>query len=131
MIIESGHRLRIQPPQRCAGARYLGVGVSTEYRTDRVSVALRLISTKTGEVLITTETSATIFSYQVSSNLFRFIEQNENLVEAETGMASNESPNIAVRRAVELAVINIVEEGFDPVLMGGESADERTQGSAS
>ncbi|MDA0955177.1 MAG: hypothetical protein O2811_02910, partial [Proteobacteria bacterium] len=25
-----------------AGARYLGVGVSTEYRTDRVSVALRL-----------------------------------------------------------------------------------------
>jgi curli production assembly/transport component CsgG len=89
------------------------VGVSTEYRTDRVSVALRLISTKTGEVLITTETSATIFSYQVSSNLFRFIEQNENLLEAETGMASNESPNIAVRRAVELAVINIVEEGFD------------------
>ncbi len=96
-----------------AGARYLGVGVSTEYRTDRVSVALRLISTKTGEVLITTETSATIFSYQVSSNLFRFIEQNENLLEAETGMASNESPNIAVRRAVELAVIDIVEEGFD------------------
>ena len=96
-----------------AGARYLGVGVSTEYRTDRVSVALRLISTKTGEVLITTETSATILSYQVSSDLFRFIDQNENLLEAETGMASNESPNIAVRRAVELAVIDIVEEGFD------------------
>ena len=93
-----------------AGARYLGVGVSAEYRTDRVSVALRLISTKTGEVLITTETSATIYSYQVSGDIFRFIEQNENLLEAETGMAANESPNIAVRRAVELGVIDIVKK---------------------
>ena len=114
-----------------AGARYLGVGVSTEYRTDRVSVALRLISTKTGEVLITTETSATIFSYQVSSNLFRFIEQNENLLEAETGMASNESPNIAVRRAVELAVIDIVEEGFDRSLWAARKINETPAGQGS
>ena len=106
-----------------AGARYLGVGVSAEYRTDRVSVALRLISTKTGEVLITTETSATIYSYQVSSDIFRFIEQNENLLEAETGMAANESPNIAVRRAVELGVIDIVEEGFDRSLWSARTED--------
>ena len=96
-----------------AGARHLGVGLSTEYRTDRVSVALRMVSTKTGEVLLTSETSSTIFSYQVSSDLFRFFDMNQSLVEAEAGMAANESPNIAVRRAVELAVIDIIEKGFD------------------
>jgi curli production assembly/transport component CsgG len=72
-----------------------------------------MVSTKTGEVLLTSETSSTIFSYQVSSDLFRFFDMNQSLIEAEAGMAANESPNIAVRRAVELAVIDIIEKGFD------------------
>lgn len=117
-----------------AGARYLGVGAKTQYRADRVSVALRLVSTKTGEVLLTTETSATIFSYQVSSDLFRFFDNDTALVEAEVGMASNESPNIAVRKAIDLAVIDLVEKGFDSALwrprsvaaLGPLSLNERT-----
>ncbi|MDA0955176.1 MAG: hypothetical protein O2811_02905 [Proteobacteria bacterium] len=64
----------------------------------------------------------------MSSNLFRFIEQNENLLEAETGMASNESPNIAVRRAVELAVIDIVEEGFDRSLWAARKTSLTREG---
>lgn len=96
-----------------AGARHLGLGASTQYRSDRVSVALRLISTKTGEVLLTTETSATVFSYQVSSDLFRFFDMDTELLELEAGIAVNDSPNIAVRRAIELAVVDIVEAGFD------------------
>ena len=99
-----------------AGARHLGLGASTQYRSDRVSVALRLISTKTGEVLLTTETGATVFSYQVSSDFFRFFDLNTELVEVEVGIAVNDSPNIAVRRAIELAVVDLVEAGFDLAL---------------
>lgn len=35
-----------------AGARYLGVGGSVQYREDAVSVSLRMISVATGEILI-------------------------------------------------------------------------------
>ena len=66
----SGHRLRIQPPQRWRGARYLGVGADgiPNGPSQRSAAPYQH---ENGEVLITTETSATIFSYQVSSNLFR------------------------------------------------------------
>jgi curli production assembly/transport component CsgG len=39
-----------------AGARYLGIGSSTQYREDLITVSLRLVSVSTGEILI--ETSA-------------------------------------------------------------------------
>ena len=35
------------------GARYFGIGASTEYRCDQVTVAMRIISVQTGEVLLT------------------------------------------------------------------------------
>ena len=36
------------------GARYLGIGVSEQYRVDQVTVAMRLVSVQTGEILLTT-----------------------------------------------------------------------------
>ena len=57
-----------------------------------------------------------MFSYQVSSDFFRFFDLNTELVEVEVGIAVNDSPNIAVRRAIELAVVDLVEAGFDLAL---------------
>ena len=42
------------------GVRYLGIGVSDEYRKDMVTVALRLISVQTGEVLLAVSSQKTI-----------------------------------------------------------------------
>ena len=35
-----------------AGARYLGIGGSKEYRQDSVTISLRTVSVSTGEILI-------------------------------------------------------------------------------
>ena len=34
-----------------AGARYFGIGVSEQYRTDQVTVSIRLVAVQTGEIL--------------------------------------------------------------------------------
>ena len=44
------------------GASILGIGANTQYRKDVITVSLRLVSTNTGEVLITVATTKTVFS---------------------------------------------------------------------
>ena len=72
------------------GARYLGIGTSTQYRVDNITVALRMISIATGEVLIDVLVSKQLYSYGRSQDVFRFIESGTELVEIETGDAENE-----------------------------------------
>lgn len=43
-----------------AGARYLGIGGTTQYRKDQVVVALRAVSTNTGEIVMNVQVSKTI-----------------------------------------------------------------------
>ena len=56
-----------------AGARYFGVGASTKYRQDRITVYLRAVSTSTGEVLKTVNASKTILSQAVDVGIFRYV----------------------------------------------------------
>src|SRR5210317_2598542 len=39
-----------------AGARYFGIGANTQYRTDQVTVSMRIVSVQTGEVLLSVAT---------------------------------------------------------------------------
>ena len=64
-----------------AGARYLGVGSSKQYREDTVTISLRLVSVSTGEVLTETLVSKSILSTSISQDIFRFIETGTELVE--------------------------------------------------
>jgi len=95
------------------GARYLGIGTSTQYRVDNITVALRMISIATGEVLIDVLVSKQIYSYGRSQDVFRFIEAGTELVEIETGDAENEPATLALQRAIEEAVLQIVKIGYD------------------
>src|SRR5690606_19420669 len=72
-----------------AGARYFGIGGSTEYRQDRITVYLRAVSTSNGKVLKTVYTSKTILSQSINSSMFRYIDF-ERLMEAEVGVTNNE-----------------------------------------
>ena len=94
------------------GARYLGIGSSEMYRTDNVTVSLRMISTNTGEILVESTKSKTIYSHGRSQDVFRFIEAGTELVEIEVGRAENESGTIALQKAIESSLLNIVSIGY-------------------
>jgi len=96
-----------------AGARYLGVGSSKQYREDTVTISLRLVSVSTGEVLTETLVSKSILSTSISQDIFRFIETGTELVEIEGGVAENESVSIALQKAIETGVLNIIKIGIE------------------
>ncbi|MBS7334122.1 MAG: curli production assembly protein CsgG [Weeksellaceae bacterium] len=93
-----------------AGARYFGVGGSTEYRQDRISVYLRAVSTNNGKILKTVYTSKTILSQSMNGSFFRYIDL-ERLLEAEVGVTKNEPVHLAVKEAIEKAVYDLILEG--------------------
>jgi curli production assembly/transport component CsgG len=93
--------------------RYLGIGTSKQFREDTVTISLRLVSVSTGEVLMETLVSKSILSTSVSQDVFRFIEAGTELVEIEGGISENESVSIALQKAVETGVLNIINIGIE------------------
>jgi len=92
------------------GANYLGIGASTQYSKDTVTVSLRSVSTLTGEVLTAVETSKTIYSVLFDGSVYRFVGFNR-LLQAEAGFSTNEPVTICVTQAIELAVYSTIMEG--------------------
>lgn len=95
-----------------AGAGFLGVSARTEYRQDTVTVYLRAVSVRTGEVLTTVTASKTIASYGVGGGAFRYVGFKE-LLEAEAGLTNNEPDQLALQQAIEKAVYALVMEGVE------------------
>jgi len=95
------------------GARYLGIGNSKQYREDVVTISLRLVSVSTGEILMETTVSKNILSTSISQDAFRFIEMGTELVEIEGGIAENEAGSIALQKAIESGVFNLIEIGIE------------------
>lgn len=94
-----------------AGANVLGISANTQYRKDVVTISLRIISVTTGEVLLSVATTKTILSVQASGNLFKFYDHGVTPVESELGLTANEPNTIAIRSAIDQAVIEIIAEG--------------------
>ena len=76
-----------------------------------VTVALRLISVQTGEVLLAVSSQKTILSTKLSATVFKFLDMGTRMLETEAGITDNESITYAVRKAIEQAVIEIIKEG--------------------
>jgi curli production assembly/transport component CsgG len=102
-----------------AGLRYFGVGASSQYRQDRVTVYLRAVSASNGKILKTVYTSKTILSQALDGGLFQFV-KFRRLLEAETGFTYNEPSEIAVTEAIEKAVMSLIIEGVDDKLWAPE-----------
>ena len=96
-----------------AGARYLGIGGSKEYRQDSITISLRTVSVSTGKVLIEVLVTKSVLSASISQDVFRFYNNNTELVEIESGIVENESVNIALQTAVETAVLQTILEGLE------------------
>ena len=96
-----------------AGARYLGIGSSKEYREDLITISLRLVSVSTGEVLIEVLTTKSILSVGLSQDIFRFLDESTRLIEVEGGVSANESTSIALQKAIEDSVLEIIKIGIE------------------
>ncbi len=105
------------------GARYFGIGASTQYRQDRITVYLRAVSTLNGEILKTVYTSKNILSTSISGNFFRYID-TERLLESEIGITQNEPVQLAVTEAIEKAVKALITEGIEDKIWGPSQKEQ-------
>jgi curli production assembly/transport component CsgG len=92
------------------GARYLGVGLSSQYRVDQVTINLRTIDVRGGQILNSVSTTKTIFSYEIHPSVFKFV-AFKDLLELEGGVTRNEPAQLCVKEAIEAAVVHLVVQG--------------------
>ena len=98
------------------GARYFGLGLNEQYRTDQVTVSLRVVAVQTGEILLSVSATKTIASYSKGGDVFRFLDMSTKALEFESGMATNEPVNYAIRTTIEHAVLQMIYEGVNKKL---------------
>jgi len=100
-----------------SGVRIFGIGASTQYQSDTVTVTLRTVSVSTGEILTSVTVTKTVLSYMDKVTLLRFVGDGTDLganattIEGEIGGSINESINKAIDVAVQAAVIQTINEG--------------------
>lgn len=94
-----------------AGANFLGIGVSTQYRVDQVTINLRSVDIRTGKILTTVSTTKSIYSYEIRPSVFKFVNVKD-LAQFEAGMTRNEPAQLCVREAIESAVVFLVVQGL-------------------
>lgn len=92
------------------GARYLGVGISSQYRVDQVTINLRTVDMRGGHILNSVSTTKTIYSYEVRPSIFKFV-SFKHLLELEGGITRNEPAQLAVKEAIEAAVVHLIVQG--------------------
>lgn len=94
-----------------AGARYFGIGADEQYRIDQVTVNLRAIDIRSGQILHSVLTSKTVYSKAISADVFRYV-KFRRLLELEAGTTFNEPAQLAMLSAMESAVIHLISEGI-------------------
>lgn len=93
------------------GAKYFGVGGSTEYRKDQVTLYLRAVNVIRGEVLKSVSASKSIMSMEVHAGVFRYVDY-QKLLEGEAGFTTNEPPQLCVLEAIEKSVVSLIVDGI-------------------
>lgn len=94
-----------------AGAKFLGVGLSTQYRVDQVTVNLRTVDTRGGQILQSISTTKTIYSYEINPSVYKFV-NFKSLLEIEAGLTHNEPAQMCVREAIEAGVGHLIVQGL-------------------
>lgn len=98
-----------------AGVRYLGVGASQLHRVDQVTVSLRAVDIRSGQVLDSVSTTKTVYSHQLNSSVYSFV-AFKKLLEVEAGYSRNEPAQLAVKEAIESALIHLIVQGLQEKL---------------
>ncbi|MGR5489177.1 CsgG/HfaB family protein, partial [Vibrio alfacsensis] len=75
-----------------------------EYSIDTITVSLRAISIKTGEVLISSVSKKTVISISSGINSYKVFD--DNLMQIEIGGSYNEPVSVATRLAIEESILD-------------------------
>ena len=108
------------------GANYLGIGASTQYSKDTVSIYLRAVSVLTGEILASVTADKTIYSVSLDASVLKYVGFNK-LLQAEGGFSTNEPVTLCVKQAIELAVYAVIMEGAQKGLWAVADANKQKQ----
>lgn len=93
------------------GVRFFGIGTSTQYQSDTVTINLRTVSVSTGQILTSVTVTKTVLSYMDKAGVLRFVSDGTKSIEAEVGYSINESINKATDLAIQAAVVDTIKEG--------------------
>ena len=94
-----------------AGVSVFGIGTSTQYQSDTVTINLRTVSVQTGEILTNVTVTKTVLSYMDKLTVMRWFNQGVDMIESELGGSINESINKAIDVAIQAAVVQTISEG--------------------
>lgn len=94
-----------------AAYRILGIGPQTQYSEDIITVSLRAISVNTGEVLASVTVKKTVYSTADSLAVLKFYDSGTQVFELESGLTLNEPATLAVKAAIDSAVVELIKEG--------------------
>jgi curli production assembly/transport component CsgG len=107
------------------GARMLGIGPYTRYSQDVVVINLRLVSVRTGEVLLSVNVEKNILSSNDGITALKFFNQETRAFEFDSGQAFNEPGNYALRSAIEQGVVEIIKQGVNRGLWKYKQAEKK------
>ena len=93
------------------GVRYFGIGTAEQYRVDQVTVNLRAVDIRSGQILHSVLVSKSILSKEVTTGIYAFVDYKK-LLETETGMTTNEPAQLCVLAAIESALIHLISDGI-------------------
>lgn len=94
------------------GMEYFGIGASELYREDAISIYLRAVDVRTGQVLLSVASSKKVLSQEMRAGFFRYVSY-KRLAEAEAGFSDNEPMSICVTQAIEKALTDLITKGID------------------
>lgn len=106
------------------GVRYFGIGASDQYRVDQITVSLRAVDVRNGQVLAALTTTKTVYSMKLAADVYRYV-SFKRLLDAEAGMTRNEPAQLCLQDAVEAAVVHLVALGIERKLWALRSEADR------
>ena len=112
------------------GYNFLGIGPTTQYSKDIVTVSIRAISVNTGKVLSTVTVTKVIYSTSDTIAIFKSVDPvagdlmgqifnnktgtqtvTAGIFQFETGIVVNEVTTLALKSTIESAVVELIKEG--------------------
>jgi len=114
-----------------SGYNFLGIGPTTQYSKDVVTVSLRAISVNTGKILAAVTVTKIVYSTTDTIAVFKSVDPRggtsilsqvlanntgsnsptAGIFQAETGMVINEATTLALKSTIESAVVELIKEG--------------------
>ncbi len=93
------------------GVNYLGIGAATQYQVDQVTIELRAVDIRNGQILNSVSTTKTVYSYELTAGVYKFVGY-ANLLQVDAGLTYTEPTQLCVREAIEAAVMHLIVQGI-------------------